>query len=72
MLGSKKIRITLAQLFSISLIGLIALLGLLFYLLFHTSQDSVIQASDNLRAAASRELAEKVTAYLNQATASRR
>jgi adenylate cyclase len=66
MLGSKKIRITLAHLFSISLIGLIALLGLLFYLLLHTSQDSVIQASDNLRSAASREFAEKVTAYLNQ------
>jgi adenylate cyclase len=66
MLGSKKIRITLAQLFSFSLIGLIALLGLLFYMLLRTSQDSVMQASDNLRAAASREFAEKVTSYLNQ------
>ncbi len=66
MLGSKKIRITLAQLFSISLIGLIALLGLLFYQLLLTLHDSVIQASNNLRADASREFAEKVTAFLNQ------
>jgi adenylate cyclase len=64
---SKKIRITLAQLFSISFIVLIAMLGLLFYLLFKTSQASVMQASDNLRDAASRELAEKATSYLNQA-----
>ena len=46
---------------------LIALLGLLFYFLLKTSQASIIQASDNLRDAASRELAEKVTTYLNQA-----
>ena len=64
--GSKKFRITLAQLFSLSLIGLIALLVLLFYLLLHASKDSVIQASNNLRMAASRELAEKVTGYLDQ------
>lgn len=67
MQNPKKIRITLAQLFGISLIVLITLLGLLFYLLLRTSQASVIQASDNLRDAASRELAEKVTTYLNQA-----
>lgn len=67
MLKPKKIRITLAHLFTISLVVLIALLGLLFYFLLHTSQASVMQASDNLRDAASRELAEKVTRYLNQA-----
>ena len=67
MFDPKKIRITLAQLFSISLIVLIALLGLLFYLLLKTSQASIMQASNNLRDAASRELAEKVTSYLNQA-----
>lgn len=67
MYSSKRIRITLAQLFSISLIVLIVLLGLLFYLVFQTSRTSVTQASDNLRDAASRELAEKVTSYLNQA-----
>ncbi len=63
----KNIRITLAQLFSISLIVLIGLLALLFYVLLQTSRASVIQASDNLRDNASRELAEKVTSYLNQA-----
>jgi adenylate cyclase len=66
MVDSKKIRITLVQFFSISLIALIALLGLLFYFVFHTSRHSVIQSSDNLRNAASREFAEKVTSYLNQ------
>lgn len=66
MLGHQ-FRITLAQLFSVCLIVLIALLGLLFYLLFNTSQASVMQASNNLRDAASRELAEKVTTYLDQA-----
>jgi len=60
-------RITLAQLFSMSLIMLVVLLGLLFYLLYHSSQASIIQASDNLRSAASRELVEKVSSYLNQA-----
>jgi hypothetical protein len=65
-LGFKKKSITLAQLFSISLIGLIALLILLFYLLFHTSHDSIIRASDNLRAAASREFADKVTSFLSE------
>ncbi len=63
----KSSRITLAQLFSISLIGAVALLGLLFYLLFQTSQASIMQASDNLRGEASRVLAEKVTSYLGQA-----
>lgn len=61
-----KIRITLAHLFGASLIGLVVLLGVLFYLLLHTSKVSVIQSSDHLRAAASREFAEKVTNYLNQ------
>lgn len=62
-----KLRITLAQLFSISLIVFITMLGLLFYLLFKTSQTSVMQASNNLRDAASRELADKATSFLNQA-----
>src|ERR1700722_2052141 len=66
MVGSKKIRITLARLFGLSLLGLIVLLGLLFYLLLNTSRNSVIQSSNNLHSAASRELADKVTTYLNQ------
>lgn len=63
----KNIRITRAQLFGISLIMLIALLSLLFYVLLQTSRTSIIQASDNLRSVASRELAEKVTSYLDLA-----
>lgn len=63
---SKKFRVTLAQLFGFSLIGLIALLTILFYLLLHTSQASVIYSSNGLRDIASRELAEKVTTFLNQ------
>ena len=63
----KKFRITLAHLFSISLILLIALLGLLFYFLFEASRASVMEASDNLRDAASRELVDKVASYLNEA-----
>ncbi|MDR3623624.1 MAG: adenylate/guanylate cyclase domain-containing protein [Chlamydiales bacterium] len=63
----RNIQITLAQLFSISLIVLIALLCLLFYVLLQTSRTSIMQAADNLRESASRELAEKVTSYLNQA-----
>lgn len=67
MLDPKKIRITLAQLVSISLIVLIGLLGLLFYLLLKTSQTSIMEASNNLRDAASRKLANQVTSYLDQA-----
>ena len=63
----KNIRITLAQLLSISSALLIALLSLLFYVLLRTSQDSIVQASDNLRSDASRAIAEKVTSYFNQA-----
>lgn len=66
MIGTKKIRITLAHLFGFSLLGLIVLLVFLFYLLLHTSRASVIQSSDNLRATASREFADKVSIYLNQ------
>ena len=64
----KQSRITLAQLVSISLIVLIVLLALLFYFLVNTSQKSVMQASNYLRDTASRELADKVTSYLNQAS----
>lgn len=66
MAGSKKIRITLTHLFGFSLLAFIVLLGLLFYLLLNSSRESVIQSSDNLRAAVSREFADKVTAYFNQ------
>ncbi len=66
MVESKKGRITLPQLLGFSLLGIILLLSLLFYLLLKSSRDSVLQSSDNLRAAASREFADKVTAYLNQ------
>ncbi len=67
MRSTRNIQITLAQLFSISLIVLITLLCLLFYVLSKTSQTSIVKASNDLRGDASRELAEKVTSYLDQA-----
>lgn len=68
MLHPKRIRITLARLFTLSLFLLIALLALLFFSLFRSSRNSVVQAADHLRDESSRQLAEKVTSYLTQAT----
>jgi adenylate cyclase len=58
---------TLKQLFALSLIGLTLSLALLFYLFAHGSEKTILETSERFRDSASREVAARVTDYLNQA-----
>jgi adenylate cyclase len=58
---------TLGQVFGLSLLGLAAVLGLLFYLLFHLSRETAIESSERIRDGASREIGERVTSFLSKA-----
>jgi|SRR5579859_70389 len=58
---------TLRQLFALSLLGLTLSLALLFYLFANGSQQTILQTSERFRDSASREVATRVTDYLNQA-----
>src|SRR5215471_12720233 len=60
---------TLKQLFALSLIGLTLSLALLFYLFAHGSEKTILETSERFRDSASREVAARVTDYLNQAPA---
>jgi len=46
---TKRISLTLSQVFLITLLGLILLLGLLFYLLLNRSRMSILTTSERLR-----------------------
>lgn len=59
--------LTLGHVFALSIVGLVLLLGVLFYLVLDGSRQSIIQSSDRLRDEASREIATRVTNYLSQA-----
>ena len=58
---------TLRQLFALSLAGLTLSLALLFYLFARGSQRTILQTSERFRDSASRDVAKRVTDYLNQA-----
>jgi adenylate cyclase len=58
---------TLGQVFGLSLLGLAAVLALLFYLVFHLSRETIIESSERIRDGASREIGERVTSYLAKA-----
>jgi adenylate cyclase len=62
-------RPTLRQLFAVSLVGLLAGLGLLFYLGVSGSESAILSSSDRYRTLASRFIASRVTDYLSQAPA---
>ena len=62
-----KLRPTLRQVFGFSLIGLLLGLGLLFYLVMNGSQKTILQSSDRYRQLASREVAQRVKTYLDEA-----
>jgi adenylate cyclase len=49
------------------LLGLIAVLALLFYFVFEASRDTVIESAERLRAAAGGEIGERVTTFLGKA-----
>jgi adenylate cyclase len=58
---------TLGQVFGWSLIGLAAVLGLLFEIVFHGSWQTIMESSDRIRDGASREISERVTTFLSKA-----
>src|SRR5436190_11612773 len=61
------LRPTLKQVFGFSLLGLILSLALLFYLVLHASERTILQSAERFRDSASREVIKGVTAYLNEA-----
>jgi adenylate cyclase len=58
---------TLGQVFALSLLGLTAVLALLFYFVFDTSRATIIESSERLRASASGEIEERVASFLARA-----
>ena len=62
-----KLRPTLRQVFGFSLIGLLAGLALLFYLVLNGSAQTILHSSNRYRDLASHEVAARVTDYLNEA-----
>jgi adenylate cyclase len=62
-----KLRPTLKHVFSLSLLGLLLSLALLFYLVLNGSERTVLQSAERFRDSASREVIKSVTTYLNEA-----
>jgi len=58
---------TLGQIFGFSLLGLAAVLAVLFYIVFHGSRETIMESSDRIRDGASREISERVTTFLSKA-----
>ncbi|MGB8352768.1 MAG: adenylate/guanylate cyclase domain-containing protein [Chthoniobacteraceae bacterium] len=61
------LRPTLRQVFAFSLLGLLLSLGLLFYLVFNGSEQTILKSSERLRNLASLQVASRVNDYLNEA-----
>ena len=58
---------TLGQIFGLSLLGLAAVLAVLFYIVFHGSRQTIMESSNRIRDGASREISERVTDFLSKA-----
>jgi hypothetical protein len=58
---------TLGQIFGLSLLGLAIILAILFYIVFHESQKTIIESSNRIRDGASREISQRVTTFLSRA-----
>ena len=58
---------TLGQIFGLSLLGLVAVLAALFYIVFHGSRETIMESSNRIRDGASREISERVTSFLSKA-----
>ncbi|MBA3960418.1 MAG: hypothetical protein H0X40_00755 [Chthoniobacterales bacterium] len=63
------VRPTLGQVFALSLLGLAAVLALLFFAVFHLSLETTIASSERIRDGASREISERVAGFLAKAPA---
>ena len=53
--------------FGWSIIGLAAVLVLLFYIVFHGSRQTIMESSYRIRDEASREISERVASFLSKA-----
>jgi adenylate cyclase len=62
-----KMRPTLRQVFAFSLLALLMGLALLFYQVLNGLERTILQSSERYRDLASREVAQRVTNYLNEA-----
>jgi adenylate cyclase len=62
-----KLRPTVKHVFTLSLLGLLLSLSLLFYLVLNGSERTVLQSAERFRDSASREVIKGVTAYLHEA-----
>ena len=62
-----RLRPTLRQVFGFSLIGLLVGLALVFYSVLNGSERTILQSAERYRDLASREVAARVTGYLNEA-----
>jgi adenylate cyclase len=58
---------TLGQVLALSLLGLVAALGLLFALVLNESRAAIIESSERIRDQASREITERVRSFLSKA-----
>jgi adenylate cyclase len=64
---NRRISLTLSQVFLMTLLGLLVLLGLLFYLLLNESRMSILKTSDRLRLEVGLRVRAQVVAFRNQA-----
>lgn len=60
-------KLTLGQVFGLSLLGLAAMLAALFYFVFDSSRAATIESSERIRDQASREIARRIAMFLAQA-----
>ena len=58
---------TLNQVFGLSLVGLVVILALLFFIVFDGSRTTIVESSENIRDIASREIEGRVGRFLNEA-----
>ena len=58
---------TLNHVFGLSLLGLVAILALLFVVVFDGSRTTIVESSENIRNIASQEISERVTRFLGEA-----
>jgi adenylate cyclase len=65
---TRRLSLTLGQVFLLSLLGLTLLLGLLFYFLLDGSQRSILESSSRLRREVGKRLMSQVVAFRDQAT----
>ena len=69
MLQWRKMKLTLGQVFGASLLALVAVLAVLFYVVFEASQTTIVESSEHVRDVASLRISESVQNFLSKAPA---